>query len=130
MNHASFKQMVRHAPTNPAVKARLDYYLAPPVEELCHIASDPDCLVNRAADPAHAEVLAELRAATRAQMVRTGDLLLEAFDMRDDPAKLRAFMRRQRAEAEARAARLQWKRPDNIAGPTKGNRELLRPPAS
>jgi hypothetical protein len=50
--------------------------------------------------------------------------------MRDDPAKLRAFMRRQRAEAEARAARLQWKRPDNIAGPTKGNRELLRPPAS
>lgn len=126
MNHASFKQMVRHAPTDPVVKARLDYYLAPPVEELCHIASDPDCLVNRAADPAHAAVLAELRAATRAQMVRTGDPLLEAFDMRDKPAQLRAFMRRQRAEAEARAARLQWKRPENIAGPTKGNRELLR----
>lgn len=130
MNHASFKQMVRHAPDNPAVRARLEYYLAPPVEELCHLTVDPDCLVNRAADPAHAAVLAELRAATRAQMVRTGDPLLEAFDIRDNPAALRAFMRRQRAAAEDRATRLQWKRPDNIAGPTRGNRELLRKPVS
>ncbi len=128
MNHASFRQMVRHAPTDPAVKARLEYYLAPPVEELCHLTVDPDCLVNRAADPAHAAVLDELRAATRAQMVRTGDPLLEAFDIRDKPEALRAFMRRQRTAAEERAARLQWKRPDNIAGPTSRNRELLHKP--
>ena len=126
MNHASFKQLVRHAPANPAVKARLDYYLAPPVEELCHIAVDPDCLVNLAGDPAHAAVLAELREATRAQMLRTGDYLLEAFDIRTDPARLRAFMRRQRETAQERAGRLQWKRPENIAGPTRGNRELFR----
>lgn len=126
MNHASFKQMVRHAATDPAVRARLDHYLAPPVEELCHLAVDPDCLVNLADDPAHAAVLAELREATRAHMVRTGDYLLEAFDLRADRAALRTFMRRQRAAAEDRAKRLQWKRPDNIAGPTRGNREVFR----
>jgi N-sulfoglucosamine sulfohydrolase len=126
INHASFKQMVRHAPTDPAVKARLSYYLAPPVEELCHLAVDPDCLINRAADPAHADVLAELRAATRAQMVRTGDPLLEAFDLRDNQTQLSAFMRRQRAAAEDRAKRLRWKRPENIAGPTRDNRELFQ----
>lgn len=126
MNHASFKQMVRHAPTNPAVKARLDHYLSPPVEELCHLAVDPDCLVNLAGDPAHAGVLEAMRAVTRAQMSRTGDYLLEAFDLRQDRAALRAFMQRQREAAQDRAARLRWKRPENMAGPTKGNRELFR----
>jgi N-sulfoglucosamine sulfohydrolase len=129
MNHASFRQMVRHAATDAAVKARLDYYLAPPVEELCHLARDPDCLVNLAGDPAHAGVLEELRAATRRQMLRTDDYLLEAFDARANRSALRAFMQRQRAVAQDRAARLQWKRPENIAGPTKGNRELFRNPA-
>lgn len=126
MNHASFKQLVRYAPTNPAVKARLDYYRSPPVEELCHLKEGPDCLVNLAGDPAHAGVLDELREATRAQMLRTDDYLLEAFDVREDRSALRAFMQRQREAAQERAARLQWKRPENIAGPTKGNRELFR----
>ncbi len=125
MNHASFKQLVRHAAATPAVKARLDYYLAPPVEELCHLAVDPDCLVNLAGDPAHAAVLAELREATRAQMLRTGDYLLEAFDLRTDRAGLRIFMRRLHEAAQKRAGRLHWKRPVNIAGPTKGKRELF-----
>ena len=126
MNHASFKQLVRHAPANRAAKARLDYYLAPPVEELCHLRVDPDCLVNLADDPAHAAVLEEFRAATREHMSRTGDYLLEAFDVRADRDALRGFMRRQRDAAQDRASRLQWKRPENIAGPTRGNRELYR----
>lgn len=126
MNHASFKAMVRHAPADPVVKARLDYYLSPPVEELCHLAVDPDCLINRAGDPAQFPVLAELRRATRSQMVRTNDYLLEAFDARTDRSALRVFMQRQREAAQRRAARLQWKRPENIAGPTKANRDLFR----
>ena len=130
MNHTSFKQMVRHAPNDPAVKARLDYYLSPPVEELCHLAVDPDCLVNLVGDPAHAGVLAEFRAATRAQMLRTDDYLLEAFDIREDRSALRAFMRRQRTAAQDRAERLQWERPENIAGSTKGNRGLFRKAAN
>lgn len=126
MNHATFKQLVRSAPTDPAVRARLDYYLSPPVEELCHIRVDPDCLVNVAGDPAYADVLEELRQATRAQMLKTGDYLLEAFDTRHDRTARRAFMQRQREAAQDRAARLQWKRPENIAGPTRRNRELFR----
>jgi hypothetical protein len=84
------------------------------------------CLVNLADDPAHAAVLKKLREATRTQMVRTDDYLLEAFDLRADPAARIAFMRRQREAAHDRAGRLQWKRPENIAGPTKGNHELFR----
>lgn len=126
MNHRTFKEMVLAAPGNPAIRARIDYYRAPPVEELCHLAVDPDCLTNLAGDPAHAAVLEEMRAAMRAQMVRTGDDLLEAFDMRGDRTQLRTFMRAQRAAAQERAARLQWKRPENIAGPTRGNTGLFR----
>ena len=129
MNHASFKAMVRHAPTDPAVRARLEYYLSPPVEELCHIAVDPDCLTNLAPDPAFAGVLEAMRAATRAQMLRTGDYLLEAFDSRHDRPALRAFMQRQREAAQHRAERLRWKRPENIAGTAIRNRELLKEPA-
>lgn len=128
MNHASFKHMVQNAPRDQATKARLDTYLAPPVEELCHLTVDPDCLVNRAGDPAHAGVLAAMRGAMRAQMVRTDDYLLEAFDLRGDQAGQRAFMLRQLEAAEARAGRLQWKRPENIAGPTRRNRELFGKP--
>jgi len=126
MNHASFKAMVRHAPGNPAVKARLDYYLSPPVEELCHLKVDPDCLVNLAAAPAYSDKIEEFRRATRAQMLRTDDYLLPAFDIRADQSRLRKFMQRQREAAQARAMHLQWKRPENIAGPTKGNRGLFR----
>lgn len=126
MNHASFKEMVRHAPRDPAVKARLDYYLSPPVEELCHLKVDPDCLVNLAGDPAHADKLEEFRRATRAQMIRSDDYLLEAFDIRSDPYQLRTFMQRQRVAAQARARQLQWKRPRNITGTTNGKRELFR----
>lgn len=128
MNHASFRQMVLHAADDPAIAARLAYYRAPPVEELCHVARDPDCLVNRAGDPRHAGVLAEMRAAMRAQMLRSGDPLLAAFDAGGDRAALRAFMQGQSAAAMARAGRLRWKRPDNIAGPTRGNREVLASP--
>jgi N-sulfoglucosamine sulfohydrolase len=128
MNHASFKQMVQNAPRDPATKARLDYYLAPPVEELCHLKVDPDCLVNRAGDPAHADVLEAMRGAMRAQMVRTDDHLLEAFDLRGDQAQQRAFMIRQLEAAQERAERLQWKRPDNIAGRTRRNQELFEKP--
>ena len=130
MNHASFKQMVLNAPRDPATKARLDYYLAPPVEELCHLKVDPDCLVNRASDPAHAKVLAAMRSAMRSQMVRTDDYLLEAFDLRGDQSGLRAFMLRELEAAQARARRLQWKRPANIAGPTRRNRDLFEKPRS
>ena len=61
----------------------------------------------------------------RSQMVRTDDYLLEAFDLRGDQAGQRAFMLRQLEAAQSRAARLQWKRPENIAGRTGRNREVF-----
>ena len=126
MNHASFKQMERAAPKNPEAKARLDAFTARPVEELCHLAVDPDCLVNLAREPAHANVLAEMQDALRAHMIRTDDYLLQAFDVRHDRRQLQAFMRGQHEAAMKRAKRLQWKRADNIAGRTGANKGLFR----
>jgi N-sulfoglucosamine sulfohydrolase len=126
MNHLSFKQMQRHASKDPAIKARLDYFLERATEELCHLKVDPDCLVNLADDPAYAGVLAEMQAAMREQMVRTDDYLLEAFDARGDREELQAFMRRRHDTAMERAKRLRWKRSENIAGGTGKNRDLLR----
>lgn len=127
MNHASFKHMERSARTDPRAKARLDAFTKRQIEELCHLAIDPDCLVNLAGDPAHAAVLAEMQGALREQMVRTDDYLLEAFDVRSDREQLRAFMLRQHAAAMKRAQTLQWKRTDNIAGRTGANKGLFRP---
>ena len=87
--------------------------------------TDPDCLVNLAGLPAYAGVLEEFRQAMRAQMLRTDDYLLEAFDVRSDQAKLRTFMRRLNDAAQERAMRLQWKRPYNIAGSARANRQLF-----
>jgi N-sulfoglucosamine sulfohydrolase len=126
MNYASFRAMRRHAATDSAVRARLETFMHRDVEELCYLAVDPDCLINLADDPAHAAVLAELRAALRDHMVLTNDYALEAFDARNDPAQLLAFMQRQHAAARDRAERLQWRRGDNLAGETGSNRDLLR----
>ncbi len=44
-----------------------------PAEELFDLRSDPACLVNLAADPAHAETRARLAAALEEELRRTGD---------------------------------------------------------
>ena len=126
MNHATFRQMRRHALDDPGAEARLAAFLQRPVEELCHLAVDPDCLANLAADPAYAGVLEAMRKALRAQMVATSDYLLEAFDDREDTARLRALMREQHDQARDRAARLQWKRQSNMLGSTRSNTDWFR----
>ena len=126
MNHLSFKQMERHAGRDLMIKARLDFFRHRATEELCHLADDPDCLVNLADDPAYAGILKQMQEALRAHMVVTDDYLLEAFDVRGDRARLQAFMRRQHAAARDRAALLEWKRSDNIGGTTRQNNELFR----
>lgn len=125
MYHQTFAAMVRNAKRNPEVAARLDYFRNRATEELCHLKSDPGCLVNLVSDPAYADVLAKMQTALRAQMVRTDDYLLEAFDIRSDQAQLQAFMRREHRAAETRAARYKWKRATNLAGKTSGNSDLF-----
>jgi hypothetical protein len=58
--------------------------------------------------------------------VETGDYVLEAFRVRDDPDKLDAFMKRVDAEALKRAETIQWKRHQNRAGGTGRNTLLYR----
>jgi N-sulfoglucosamine sulfohydrolase len=49
-------------------------------EELYNYKTDPDALVNLVADPAYADILAELRQELANEMYRTDDFMLERFE--------------------------------------------------
>ena len=126
MNHLTYKQMVKHSKNNKAITARVKHYTQRATEELCHLAVDPHCLVNLIDNPEYAAVQAELEKQIRAQMVRTNDYLLEAFDVKDDEKALQKFMDKQHKQAKQRAKELKWKRGSNIAGPTAKNTGLYQ----
>jgi N-sulfoglucosamine sulfohydrolase len=101
---ATYRRMAELAKGDPTMAARHDLYRHRVVEELYHVADDPDCLKNLVDDPAHADALNEMRDALENWMVETGDPMLEVFRQRDDPAAREAFVRHQEKEAEARRA--------------------------
>lgn len=124
--HRSENVMKRLAKTNPDIAERYDFLRHRTVEELYDTHADPHVLNNLIDDPAHAEVADALRGRLEAWMIETGDYVLEAFRVRDDPEKLDAFMKRTDAAALKRAETLQWKRYKNRAGGTGRNTLLYR----
>lgn len=62
------------------VQARVEHYLHRTREELYDTDRDPGSLRNLATAPTYAETLASLRATLRAELERTADPLLAAFD--------------------------------------------------
>ena len=126
MHHLTYKQMVKHAKANKDIAARVQHYKARVTEELCHLKVDPHCLVNLIDKPEYASIQAELEKQLRAQMIRTDDYLLEAFDVKDDKKALQKFMDEQHKQAKQRAQTLKWKRDSNIAGKTKKNTGLYQ----
>jgi len=95
--------MKRLAKTDPKVVERYEFLLHRTVEELYDTEKDPHALDNLIDDPVHADVADSLRNQLEQWMVETGDYVLEAFRVRDDPDKLDAFMKRVDAEALKRA---------------------------
>lgn len=124
MNHLTFRTMEKHAPDDPAIKSRIAFYKHRQLEELCHLKTDPHCLINLIDDPAYSKVRDKLQNEMRAQMVKTNDYLLPAFDARYNQAMLRTFMHKQHQTAKYQAKTYKWKRGMNMAGPTKGNKDL------
>lgn len=98
----TFSAMNAAAANDDAIAARVNLFIYREVEELYDMKNDFDCLSNLAADPAHAAALAEMRSELRQWMKHTGDSALDAFDNRDDPAALEAFM----ADQDARSRQL------------------------
>ena len=75
------------------------------VEELYHVADDPDCLVNLMDAPAPPPELAKLRKALEAWMVETGDHMLDVFRQRGDPVVREAYVQQKEKECHGQGGR-------------------------
>ncbi|MDQ0239505.1 sulfatase family protein [Arthrobacter bambusae] len=75
----SWKAMLAAAEDDADTRQRADFYVSRAREELYDLASDPDCLRNRAAEPSLATVLAAKRDALARWMADTGDPLASTF---------------------------------------------------
>jgi N-sulfoglucosamine sulfohydrolase len=72
--------MVEAGKSDPEIQKRVDLFSNRVPEELYHYKTDADALNNLIADPAYAEVLAELRQDLANEMYRTDDFMLERFE--------------------------------------------------
>ena len=80
--------MNKGAETDASIKARVDLFRYRVAEEFYDLKNDPDCLHNLIAAPAHAETVKALRDKLAAQMKKTEDPMLAAFQNRNDRAKV------------------------------------------
>lgn len=109
---ATYRQMVKRAPAEPPVAARLAMFNHRVVHELYNTANDPDCLNNLADLPEHAQRLAQLQQQLLQTLQRTGDPVAPLLKAPDDVELRQAFMVREdewsdKAKAERRRKRKQ-----------------------
>jgi len=76
----SWAAMVKAGKSDPAIQQRVDLFSKRVPEELYHYKTDPDALVNLAADPAYADILERMRQELANEMYRTNDFILENFE--------------------------------------------------
>jgi N-sulfoglucosamine sulfohydrolase len=76
--------MNQAAKTDPSIAARVDLFRYRVPEEFYDLEKDPDCLVNLIASPDHKKTIKGLQAKLVAQMKKTKDPMLKAFENRTD----------------------------------------------
>ena len=98
----AFSAMQQAAKTDPVIAARVRHLELRTVEEFFDLRSDPGCLKNllSTGNAAGQSSLNELRAKLRKWMVQVNDPALAAFDERNNPAALEAFIESYRARAQ------------------------------
>jgi hypothetical protein len=97
----SFSAMQQAAKTDPRMAARVRHLELRTVEEFFDLRSDPGCLKNLlGTDATGQSSVNEMRARLRKWMVQVNDPALAAFDHRNDPAALEAFIGSYRAQAQ------------------------------
>jgi N-sulfoglucosamine sulfohydrolase len=72
------------AKTDKGIAARVDLFRHRVPEEFYDLENDPDCLVNLIGDAQHLETIQALQAKLVAQMKKTNDPMLKAFENRGD----------------------------------------------
>jgi hypothetical protein len=97
----AFSAMQLAARTNPEMAARIRHLELRTVEEFFDLRSDPGCLKNLiGTDAGEQPLVSELRTRLRQWMLQVNDPALAAFDARDNPAALEAFIQSYREEAQ------------------------------
>jgi len=97
----AYGAMQQAARTDPKMAARVSYLELRAVEEFFDLRSDPGCLKNLiGTDDGNQPLVSELRARLRNWMVQVNDPALAAFEARDNPAALEAFIESYRAQAQ------------------------------
>ena len=101
---ATYRKLVELAKTDEKLAQRLRDHDHRVYEEFYDIEKDPDCLVNLAKNPEAEPAFAVLREMMEEEMNSSGDHALEAFQSREDPAGMLAYVARVDAEAKERRA--------------------------
>jgi N-sulfoglucosamine sulfohydrolase len=98
----TFRTMQQLAKTDETIAARLRLLEYGVPEEFYDYENDPDALHNLIDDPRYADEITRHRAAMLRFMRASNDHALEAFEHRDDPAAVSAYVEKKQAEADAR----------------------------
>ena len=101
----SYKRMKQLAAENSEIAARVELMDHREVEELYHVANDPDCLVNLIDVADYEGVANELRSKLLEHMQQTNDPIAELLPKREDPSALESYMQRVQQEANDRRAK-------------------------
>jgi hypothetical protein len=96
----TWKAMLAAAATDPALKARTDFYLHRVPEEFYDLAKDRAERNNLIADPSRQPEIDAMRGELLALMRRTGDPFAEAFAARDDKTLVPALIRELNARSK------------------------------
>jgi len=107
-----FRSATLHAPTYKAMQAaarndsqiaaRIQHFNHRTVEEFYDYQEDPDARVNLIDDPRYAGEIERLRTALAQWMTELQDPALSAFENRQDPKALKAFIQQEDASSKAR----------------------------
>jgi N-sulfoglucosamine sulfohydrolase len=99
---ATFRTMQKLAATDKNIAARLRLLEYGTPEEFYDYESDPDALHNLINDPEYVEEIEQHRAAMLRFMKESNDHALDAFQHRDYPALVSAYVNRKQVEADMR----------------------------
>lgn len=88
----TFNAMKKAAESDAEIASRVKLFEHRVLEEFYDFEEDPDGLINLIDSPEHQEKIEEIRHVLSARMKATGDSALDAFEERNDPAKLDAYV--------------------------------------
>lgn len=98
----TYRAMLKLAPENEEIAARLEFFQHSVPEEFYDYENDPDALHNLIDEPDYQDQLNRHRAAMYSRMKNSNDPLLEVFENRDDPKFVSDYVDRVQAESDER----------------------------